>query len=99
MSSFWSKLGEDLFFKFIIYISFLSLKTDDLRTIAMTIFDTFPCLNKEQLIIITQNKDDVLCFMRSKRIAIKQNVPKIDKDEIVDTIGGGDAFAGNLKFN
>lgn len=60
----------------------------------MKIFDTFPCRNKEQLIIMTQNKDAVLCFKRSARIGFKQNVPKIDKDEIVDTIGGGDAFAG-----
>lgn len=69
-------------------------QTNDLQTIAMKIFDTFPCRNKEQLIIVTQNKDAVLCFMRSARIGFKQNVPKIDKEEIVDTFGGGDAFAG-----
>lgn len=62
----------------------------------MKIFDTFPCRNKEQLIIITQNKHAVLCFMRSKRVGLKQHVPKIDFKEIVDTIGGGDAFSGGF---
>ena len=60
----------------------------------MKIFDKYPCRNKEQLIIITQNKDAVVCFMRSNRLGLSQNVPKINKDEIIDTIGGGDAFAG-----
>lgn len=34
--------------------------------------------------------------MRSTRLGLSQNVPKINKEEIVDTIGGGDAFAGNF---
>ena len=60
----------------------------------MKIFDTWECSKKEQLIVITQNKDAVLCFIRSKRLGLSQNVPKISKDEILDTIGGGDAFCG-----
>lgn len=34
--------------------------------------------------------------MRSTRMGFKQNVPRIDREEIVDTIGGGDAFAGGF---
>jgi len=74
------------------------MQINDLQSIAMRIFDTFPCHNKEQLIVVTQNKDAVLCFMRSKRIGLKQNVPKLDKEEIVNTIGGGDAFAGKTNY-
>lgn len=62
----------------------------------MKIFDTFTCRKKEQYIIITQNKNAVLCFMRSTKIGFKQNVPSIDKEKIIDTIGGGDAFAGGF---
>lgn len=75
-----------------------SSQTRDLKEIALRLAHEIPTLKERRMVVITQGKDPVLVVGSSDDLdeVLEFPVPALNLNEIVDTNGAGDAFAGGF---
>lgn len=74
----------------------VGVDTTDLKEIAQKIADSPSELNKPRTVLITHGAEATIRAVQGEKEAFVHPTPKVPADQIVDTNGAGDAFAGGV---